>query len=469
MRRLVMGPCAALCVSFALAAQAAAPVASTEGKLKDGTPYRIDMPGRWNGAVLVGLDYASAPPGADAQALLAEGYAVAGTTRTLTGWALHRAAANAIETLDLVEAKYGKAALPIQFGLSQGGHIGAVSMQAYPERWRGAMIRCGGLSGAVAQWQGKLDGLFVAKVLLAPDSDLPVTGIPDDWQTRALPAWTAMFEAAEKTPAGRARIAFAARVAQLPEWSDPRKPEAAPDDEEGRARGLADSLVRGLLRQGMSSRNQLERLSGGNVSANVGVDYGALLAAVDGDGLVRDLYRKAGLALDKDLAALARAPRLTADPKALAFVATSVFDGDLAMPVLTLNALGDAISPPASQQVYQQAVQQAGKGALLRQAYTHSAGHCAFTPAEAVAGVHALVTRIRSGNWPDTSAQGLSALAAATGLGPSHFVDYTPPPFLRPYSACTLRATLDAAGTAPFALPGQALPRCVAARPAPAE
>lgn len=462
MKRLSTG----LCALLACAAQAAAPVATTEGKLKDGTPYRIDMPERWNGAVLVGLDYASRPPSEDAKALLLEGYALAGTTRTLTGWALHRAGANAVETLDLVEAKYGKIALPIQFGQSQGGHIGALSMQAYPARWRGAMIRCGGLSGAVGQWQGKLDGLFVAKVLLAPDSALPVTGIPDDWQTGAWPAWTRMLEAAEKTPEGRARIAFAARVAQLPEWSDPAKPEAARGDPEARARGLADSLVRGLLRQGMGSRNQLEGLSGGNVSANAGVDYGALLAAVDGDGLVRELYRKAGLALDQDLAALARAPRLTADPKALAFVATSVFDGDLAMPVLTMNALGDAISVPASQSDYQQAVQQAGKGALLRQTYTHSAGHCAFTPAESVAGVHALVTRIRSGSWPDTSAQGMTALAAGTGLGASHFVDYTPPPFLRPYSACTLRGTLDAAGVKPFALPGQALPRCIAAPPA---
>lgn len=464
MKRLVLTLCAAL----ACAAQAAAPVTSTEGKLKDGTPYRIDMPQRWNGAVLIGLDYASAAPGLDAKALQAEGYATAGTTRTVTGWALHQAAANALETLDLFEAKYGKAEMPIQFGLSQGGHVGALSMQAYPERWRGAMIRCGGLSGAVGQWQGKLDGLFIAKVLLAPDSALPVTGIPDDWERGAWPAWTAMFEAALKTPEGRARIALAARVAQLPEWSDPRQPEPAPDDAEARARGLAESLVRGLLRQGMGSRNQLERLSGGNVSANAGVDYGALLAAVDGDGLVRGLYRKAGLALDQDLAALARAPRLEADPKALAFVATSVFDGDLAMPVLTMNALGDAISVPASQQAYQQAVARAGKGALLRQTYTHSAGHCAFTPAEAVAGVHALVARIRSGSWPDTSAQGMSKLAAAARLGESRFVDYTPPPLLRPYDACTLVGALEQAGARPFGLPGQALPRCIKEQPAPA-
>lgn len=450
------------CVALACAAHAATPINSTEGKLKDGTPYRIDMPRHWNGAVLIGLDYAGRPPGPDADALLAEGYAMAGTTRAISGWAIHGAAANAVETLDLFEAKYGKAALPIEFGQSQGGHTAAVSAQAYPQRWRGAVVQCGGLAGAVGQWQGKLDGLFVAKTLLAPGSDLPVTGIPDDWQKSALPAWTAMFEEAEKTHAGRARIALAARLAQLPEWSIPAKPEPAAGDADARAGGLADSLVRGLLRQALGSRNQIEHLSGGNISANTGVDYGAMLAALDQDGLVRGLYRDAGLSLDADLAALAKAPRLTADPKAIAYFATGTFDGDLRLPVLTMTGIGDPISPIAAQQDYQAAVDRAGKGELLRQTYTHSAGHCGFTPAETLAAVHALVTRVRSGHWPDTSAAGMTTLARETGLGESRFISYAPPPFLRPYTACTLDSTLRSAGLRPFALPGQTLPHCVA-------
>ena len=111
---------------------------------------------------------------------------------------------------------------------------------------------------------------------------------------------------------------------------------------------------------------------------------------------------------------------------------------------------------------YQDAVDRAGKGELLRQTYTHSAGHCGFTPAETVAGVHALVARIKSGRWPDTSAPGMTALARATGLGEARFIPYAPPPFLRPYTACTLQATLKSAGLQPFALPGQTLPHCVA-------
>jgi dienelactone hydrolase len=460
-----------LLLAFALsagAAAAAAQAASTEGKLKDGTPYRIDMPLHWNGVLLVGLDYAGAPPGADALALMEQGYAMAGTTRAISGWAIHQAAANAVETLDLAEAKYGKVAVPIQFGFSQGGHTAAVSVQAYPARWRGALVACGGLSGSVGQWQGKLDGLFVAKVLLAPESDLPVTGIGDDWRSAALPAWTAMFEAARKTPGGLARMAFAARVAQLPEWSDPAQNPPSAADANARARGLADSLARTLLRQGLGSRNQIERLSGGNISANAGVDYASLLAAVDADGLVRGLYRASGLSLERDLQALAGAPRLAADASALAWVASGVFDGDLKVPVLTLTGIGDAISPTAAQQAYQAAVERAGKGGLLRQVYTRSAGHCGFKPAETVASVRALTARIRSGNWGDTTARGMTELAAATGLGESRFLDYAPAPFLRPYTSCELLARLAGAGVAPLALPGQAPPRCVVpVKPAP--
>ena len=45
-----------------------------------------------------------------------------------------------------------------------------------------------------------------------------------------------------------------------------------------------------------------------------------------------------------------------------------------------------------------------------------SAGHCGFKPAETVASVRVLVTRIRTGQWPDTSAQGMTAMGKASEL-----------------------------------------------------
>jgi hypothetical protein len=141
-------------------------------------------------------------------------------------------------------------------------------------------------------------------------------------------------------------------------------------------------------------------------------------------------------------------------------VATGVFDGRLRVPVFTINGLGDAISPPASQQFYAEQVKAAGKEALLRQSYTASAGHCGFTPAETVVAVHTLMQRITSGDWPATSAAELQRASAATGLGPSRFVDYVPPRFVRPYSACQMVRALDAAHVAPLHAERQALPVC---------
>jgi hypothetical protein len=44
-------------------------------------------------------------------------------------------------------------------------------------------------------------------------------------------------------------------------------------------------------------------------------------------------------------------------------------------------------------------VHRAGGGALLRQAYVGATGHCAFRPAETIAALHALESRIETGRW----------------------------------------------------------------------
>ncbi|WP_457419380.1 CocE/NonD family hydrolase [Roseateles sp. P5_E7] len=444
----------------------AVPADTTQGKLPDGTPYRIDVPLRWNGTVLVGLDYAGRDPMAPDdgettnRALMAAGYALAGTTRTITGWAIHKSAENAVRTLDLFEARYGKPRHAVQFGSSQGGHTAAVSVQAYPSRWSGALAQCAGLAGSIGQWHAKSDALFAAKALLAPGSDLPVVGIPKDWRTTALPAWQSVLAEARQTPQGRARVALAAMLGQLPDWADAAVPPPRRDDLNAREAGLGDSLAlappRGLIGQAMSSRSQIEALAGGNITANVGVDYARVLRVADVDGLVARLYQRAGLDLAADLGRLARAPRVVADPQAVAYMATGVFDGRLQVPVLTLSGIGDAISGIAAQQAYESVVQAAGKSALLRQTYVESAGHCGFKPAETVAAVQTLMRRIETGAWPRTDAAAMNQAAAATGLGDSRFIVFVPPPFARPFTACDLQAT----GADPVHAEGQALPVC---------
>ena len=179
-----------------------------------------------------------------------------------------------------------------------------------------------------------------------------------------------MLAAAQESPAGRARIALAAVLAQLPTWSDPRKAQPGASDIDGQQQGLYDSLAGGplpMIGQAMSSRNEIERRSGGNISSNVGIDYRRQLARAGGRELVIELYRRAGLDLDADLDTLGKAPRVAADTKALAWTAPGVWDGKLAVPVLTVNGIGDNISPVSGQSAYKAVERAAGRSEMLRQ------------------------------------------------------------------------------------------------------
>ena len=67
----------------------------------------------------------------------------------------------------------------------------------------------------------------------------------------------------------------------------------------------------------------------------------------------------------------------------------------------------------------------------------HRAGHCTFTPAETIAAFRALIHRVNTGTWGDSTAVAdLESAAAALGpiynIAPPSFTDFTPAIFLRP-------------------------------------
>jgi hypothetical protein len=102
------------------------------------------------------------------------------------------------------------------------------------------------------------------------------------------------------------------------------------------------------------------------------------------------------------------------------------------MPVLTVNGIGDNISPVAGQQAYEAAVRRAGRSEMLRQVYTNTAGHCGFSAAEGVAAIETLMARLKTGQWGDTTnPYTLNALAQSLNLGAARFIPYTPETFVR--------------------------------------
>jgi len=84
--------------------------------------------------------------------------------------------------------------------------------------------------------------------------------------------------------------------------------------------------------------------------------------------------------------------------------------------------------PVQHENVYGDVVRRAGGNSLLRQAYVDRWGHCAFTPAELVAGLEALRHRVDVGRWDSVAQpQALQSSASALGLGDAAFVHYEPP------------------------------------------
>lgn len=415
------------------------------GTLADGTAYRFAVPKSWNGVVMVDLDGADRVGGALETRLLDRGYARGGTTRTVTGWDIRRAIDNQAEALQVFETAFGRARWAIATGASMGGFVSAGTAQVHARRFDAAVAFCGGLGGSVGQWNQKLDTVFTLKTLLFPTSSLPVTDIPAD-VAGARSAWINALADAQRTPQGRARIALAASIGQLPAWGTPpgapTPPRPAPSDPAGLQEGMYLALSGGdlpYIGQAMGSRRQIEQLVGAGASWNTGVDYARQFTAARPElrTATRELYRQAGLSLDADLATLRGAPRIPANPAAVrAFEQGIVFTGDLRIPVLTVSNIGDQISTVAQQQSYEAVIRRSGNDTLLRQTYTESAGHCGFTVAEQEAALLSMMDRLRDGRWPNTSAQAMNARVAElsnAGDPTGRYLPYQPERFNRPY------------------------------------
>lgn len=425
------------------------------GTLPDGATWQIRVPANWNGTVLL-YSHGLVPPGQDnpaadspdpltGEALLAAGYALAGSSYATTGWAVEDALADQLAVLDVFRDQIGKPSRTIAWGSSLGGMVTASLLERHPARFDGGLAMCGVLAGGVGLWNSYLDSLFVLRTFFAPEVEL--VNITDPFA--GIDTMLGALAAAQQTPEGRARIALAAAVADIPGWAGADNSRPAADDFATQQAAQFEHFQTVVL-FGLALRADVEARAGGNPSSNVDVDYAALLRRSSSRSEVRGLYAEAGLDLRADLAALEAAPRIEADPAAVKYVRSfAVFNGELRDPMLTLHTNGDQLAVVEHEQAYAATVRKAGERALLRQAFTERAGHCTFTPAETLASMQALVRRIEDGRWRD-HADADELNAAAEAFGPElnvHFDDATqtlvpttpafddrrPGPYLRPY------------------------------------
>jgi pimeloyl-ACP methyl ester carboxylesterase len=425
-RRFVSAAVAVTCCAGLVAAGTAA--GQHTGSLADGATWVGDVPAHFNGTIILyshgfgPLVAQDAPDPATRADLLDQGYALVGSSYSgPSWWALGSAVDDQFASLAAFERITGTPRRVIAWGTSMGGLVSAEEAERQRGRLAGVLTTCGLVAGAANLNNYQLDGEYAINQLLDPAESIQLVDYTDAAQaTEAATTLSTVVGAAQGTAAGRARTALAAALLNAPTWNTGPTPPAPTDyaAQEAQQAGLLSGFLFGFV---VPARYQVELAAGGDSAFNVGVDYAALLARSADLPEVAALYRQAGLSLRADLATLNRHERVRADPRALAnLVRTSMVTGRLAVPELDIHTTADQLVPVQQENWYAERVRGAGSGALFRQAYVAATGHCAFTPTETLAALHALEHRVDTGRWDDaTDPAGLNA-------GGGSYVPYRP-------------------------------------------
>lgn len=407
-----------------------------EGRLADGTAWRIAVPRGWGGVLVSDADLHGGP---QERALddwcLQQGMAVARTSRDVSLWRVARAVDNRIAVHELLEGEFGRPARVVATGASLGGLMTRALVQDHPDLVDGGVAMNGGGAGTVAMWNVKLDAGLALDTLVGGEGQDPAQL---RHRIRDPAAVEALLARARQSAAGRARLALAAAFALQPVWSDPGTPEPAAGDLAAMADGMTSAMDSALA---PFIVDQIESIAGGSFSWNTDVDYVQRAAGLgEREPVVRWAYEVAGLSLEDDVARLNDAARFDADPEALAWAERNrIWRGDLPVPIVTMYAVGDPAAVPEEEDAYARSVAAAGASDRLQQVFLRAAGHCRFTTGECAAAIEQLLATVerrpglRSSAERNEFAADVDKMSEHDAGRPAAFFDYRPGAFPRPY------------------------------------
>ncbi len=424
------------------------------------TPYDIRLPETWNGSLLIyshglrpvdpvaagGPEFepiAEAAPGLAsgvdvvADALLEQGYALAGAGSPTGGWAIDEA----IDSISAVrEAFVTNVGVPNRiytWGSSLGG-LAALRSGAANDWVSGSASMCGLLAGLNPNMDLALDAAVGVKALLEPD--LTLTGFTSAKKARAAydRAMEAVTAAAEDlTGEGLTKLQVIAAAAEIP--TQTRTAEGTTLDQQRVA--IVENLSRVLARTTLE-RFRVEEQYGGNPSTNVGVNYGARVTT-DEAALIDAMAGAEGATLGF-LQQMAALPAVEADPAARDAAAEQYpAPSALTKPNVTLHTAIDPVAILANETLFGQAAGEAS-GADIRWLSInvsnpptpypadglapYGVGHCSFTGTSLVGAVRILDDWVRLGRFP-TWAGNTLALGTPSGFaGPNSLPEWPQSP-----------------------------------------
>jgi pimeloyl-ACP methyl ester carboxylesterase len=399
----------------------------------------IRVPSNWNGTLIRDLDGVDLMTttirtgGTDqlVHFLLERGYAFAGTERHPRRWVGGFDPNREIERIEMVHDvflhKFDEPSRVIQFGCSGGGRVGAIIAEEYPDRVDGVLA----VGNQPVAWWGNqaLDFFFVLHSLLAPELqflDLSMEGGTRPVFPSLAFAWRQVITEAQETPEGRARIALALTIGQMPAIGDPRFPEPDRNNVAELQLSMYQAVLEAAHRVGGLSRYMLESSPGFGarsyqVSWNDDVDYKEFFENGNkyNKRAVRQLYEEAGLELEADLEKINRTPRISADPEGLAYWSARgrIAVGNPKVPVLRWHDVGDNLQPVSNVQGYMDLVRTNGKEDMVRLIYSKGPTHCRFTVAELFTAIKTLEHRLDTGSWGPTDPEHLNELGRSIEPG----------------------------------------------------
>jgi hypothetical protein len=350
-------------------------------------PYEIRVPKNWTGTLVVyahGLRNVPRRPIAPGQrpvdsflsdkaeeALLARGYALAGSGYSADGWAVPEGIVDTHRLIGYFKSVIGKPRVTLLAGFSMGSVI-ALSEAERSDLYDGVLAGCPMGAGTPRT----VDTMLT--LALAYDA---VFGWPKSWGTpfdvndnldfeqHVQPLITRQF----LSPGGPAKfelIRVLAGIPKGPEWL---------------------SRVWGFATE---SRANIERRAGGQIVQNL--DHSYAVSPTD-----RQYLNRLGMPNQLIDHTIARMSTRVAPGKGRDYVYRyGVFTGRIKHPVLTLATGTDALVPASHITVYRATVAAAGRSSLLASAWTKGRDHCAFSPKQLATAVNALNVWVRTGQKP---------------------------------------------------------------------
>jgi pimeloyl-ACP methyl ester carboxylesterase len=386
----------------------------------DGAPFRIIVPASWNGNLVVfahGYDDKADHPGevevrgffqrnteSTRAALLAQGWAIAGTAYKDNGWVVK----DALEDLVALASHFRDAvATPDRtylWGFSLGGLAALELAERNGGAFDGTIAACALGAGAPGFADWLLATMLAYDVTFGEPSSWGTPGDARDdidFESDVLPILVGqLFD-----PANFGRFEFIRLVAGTPGRG--QTPPLPP--------GLFPGWAFNSFFGATEGAAEAERRAGGPFMQNLTHTYGLTAAEAAYLALL-------GVDADPLLAAM-NARSITASPRGRNYAEHYAgLSGMIKRPVLTLHTRIDWEVPASHESAYRETVAAAGRADLLTQAFTTGVGHCNFSAEQNIAALRALDTWVESG-VPPTAA----SLPAGLGFDPS----FVPPPWLQ--------------------------------------